>query len=134
MDLPSLKYILDTRTIAVENLVKVKCQDLVIEQLKRNIERLENENKTLSRKVEKHEVEYRLANEKEIKLTSERDVLKESLKRTQFDLEKANKKVDAEHAKKQKIRKSYQILSRSVNGDSDEIKRALEDMKEGLMN
>jgi hypothetical protein len=41
-----------------------------------------------------------------------------------------------EQRKKQKIRKSYQILSRSLNIDEDntDLKEALEDLKQGLMN
>ena len=134
MDLKTVQTILDMRSKTIETLIKTHCQDLVIQQLKRDKDRLESENKLLSKKVEKLETTLGSKQELEVKLTSERDVLKESLKRTQFDLEKANKKVDLEHTKRQKFRKSYGILSKSLQTDNTEINNALEELKEGLMN
>jgi len=134
MDDETIREILGTRAIAVDAIIKARCQDLIIQQLKRDKDRLESENKTLVKKLEKYEADKDLKHELEVKLTAERDVLKESLKRTQFDLEKQTKKVDLEFNKRQKMRKSYGILNKSIQSDDSDVLNALNDLREGLMN
>jgi len=134
MDDETIREILGTRAIAVDAIIKARCQDLIIQQLKRDKDRLESENKTLAKKVEKYETDINVKHELEVKLTSERDVLKESLKRTQFDLEKQTRKVDLEFNKRQKMRKSYGILNKSIQSDDSDVLNALNDLREGLMN
>jgi peptidoglycan hydrolase CwlO-like protein len=134
MDDETIREILGTRAIAVDAIIKARCQDLIIQQLKRDKDRLESELKILVKKVEKYETDINVKHELEVKLTSERDVLKESLKRTQFDLEKQTKKVDLEFNKRQKMRKSYGILNKSIQSDDSDVLNALNDLREGLMN
>ncbi len=134
MDDETIREILGTRAIAVDAIIKARCQDLIIQQLKRDRDRLESELKILAKKVEKYETDINVKHELEVKLTSERDVLKESLKRTQFDLEKQTKKVDLEFNKRQKMRKSYGILNKSIQSDDSDVLNALNDLREGLMN
>lgn len=143
MDDKTIALILNTRTDNIELRIKSACQDLIIDRMKRELEQLRNKEKKneevmkqkdskcegyLSRIDEYHKME--------VNLTSELKVAKESLKRVEMEKVKLDHALKEEQRKKQKIRKSYQTLSRSLNIDEDntDLKEALNELKEGLMN
>ena len=131
-----------------ETLIKVSCQELLIDRMKSDALRYKGEIEALrleKKKLEETVVKY---HQKEVTLTAERDTLKrevelvrESVKRTDVENGKLQGQLREEQNKRQKLRRAYGTLSKSFNGSSgegeaigdDEIRVALESLKEGLM-
>lgn len=138
----TIALILNTKTDNVELKIKSACQDLIINRMKIELEQLRLKEKKyeemMKQKESKCDVYLARIDEyhkMEVDLTSELKVAKESLKRTEIEKVKLDHLLKEEQRKKQKIRKSYQTLSRSLNfDDNTDVKEALDELKEGLMN
>lgn len=139
----TIALILNTKTDNVELKIKSACQDLIINRMKIELEQLrlkekkhEEMMKQKDGKCDSYLARIEEYHKMEVSLTSELKVAKESLKRIEMEKVKLDNALKEEQRKKQKIRKSYQTLSRSLNFDDNntDVKEALEDLKQGLMN
>lgn len=131
-----------------ETLIKVSCQELLIDRMKNEALRNKSEVETLRLEKKKLEETISKYHQKEVTLTAERDtykreveLLRESAKRADVENGKLQGQLKEEQNKRQKLRRAYGTLSKSFNGssgegeviDDNEIRVALESLKEGLM-
>ncbi len=137
-------------------MLKASNQELIIDRLKSEAVRLKLEGDGVRTEKKRCDDHILKCHQKEVVLTAERDTLKRELELVREsskreldqarDLLRESKAeatqlkglLDCERSKRQKMRTSYRKLNESLNGGQDdttgvEVKQALEQLREGLM-